>query len=376
VRTIKIKKKGDNGQLAVHVSVVIPTYRRGYIIGYLLEALRKQVYQDFEVIVVLRPSGDGTEKVLEQFGKLLKMQVVLRDSPLPITDALNMGIAKARGQIIAFIDDDALPDPQWILRHVKMYENPQIGGVAGEVVSASQLNMEPIVERQSQIIFFYKPALENAGRLLWNRPLSGLENHLLFISRAGTVAYENRLSDLASNKPVMSLLGMGCNMSVRAKAVKSMIFPNDVWVYGLGWEQYMGWWIKKKGYITLFEPKLEVKHYTHESASRNILNTKKQLITQAESDFLFYMLWGSEKQMSIMARISWFIFTSAVDIKRICINKEVRRTPKIAGRFYFELLGIKWLISKRFGGNYAPRIDLIRFNRSIERARTSSARQA
>jgi glycosyltransferase involved in cell wall biosynthesis len=357
--------------MGVHVSVLIPTFNRVRLIRNVLEALRKQIYQDFEVIVILRPSGDGTEKILEQFQKFLKIRVLKRSDPLPITDALNIGLRNANGEIIAFVDDDAIPNPEWLHVHVKIYEDSRIGGIAGNVLSLDQQNIEPEDKLSSQGIYTTRLALENEGRVLWNRPISGLEDHFVFISKAGTVVYDPRLSNLASKRQVMSLLGMGCNMSVRAKAVKGLVFPSDVWVYGLGWEQYMGWWIKNNGYITVFEPRSKVKHITHQSISRNVQNNKKRVLIQAESDFLFYVLYGLEKQMSIMTRISWLLFCSVVDLKKICVDKKLEKSYNVGARFYFELLGIKWLLSRKFGGSYTPRTTLLRINQSIIREETS-----
>jgi glycosyltransferase involved in cell wall biosynthesis len=346
----------------VHVSVLMLTYNRAHLIKYALDGLRKQIYQDFEVLVVLCPSHDGTESILVEYAKYLNIKVFLNPNPLPLTDSYNLGLANCKGKIIAFLDDDAVPEPDWLLNHVRNYRDCRTGGVAGDVITVNPSNMEPTGLHPSQVIFGGKSVFGNIGRIVWACPLPGLENNLVYISKAGTVADETRLFDVASHKKVNSLLAMGCNMSVLAEAVKDMVFPNDVWTVGLGWEQYMGWWIWKKGYATVFEPKLKVKHITHESLSRNIQNMKRRAVNQAESDFLFYMLYGLEKQLSIMTRISWFVFSSANDIKKVCLDRETKRISNIRIRFFSELLGIRWLISRRFGGNCFPRNDLARLN--------------
>jgi len=45
-------------------SVIIATYRRGHLIKHCLESLARQTYRNFETVVVYKPSGDETEKVL------------------------------------------------------------------------------------------------------------------------------------------------------------------------------------------------------------------------------------------------------------------------------------------------------------------------
>ena len=44
------------------VTVVIPTYKRADILPHLLSALKRQTYQNFDLVVVVKPSEDGTEE--------------------------------------------------------------------------------------------------------------------------------------------------------------------------------------------------------------------------------------------------------------------------------------------------------------------------
>jgi glycosyltransferase involved in cell wall biosynthesis len=52
------------------MSVLIPTYKRAHLIIHVLEGLKKQTYSNFEVLVVLKSSGDGTEQILKNFEKI------------------------------------------------------------------------------------------------------------------------------------------------------------------------------------------------------------------------------------------------------------------------------------------------------------------
>jgi len=60
------------------ITVVIPTYKRAEILPYLLSALKRQTYRNFDVVFVVKPSGDGTEEILRQASSSLKITVVVQ----------------------------------------------------------------------------------------------------------------------------------------------------------------------------------------------------------------------------------------------------------------------------------------------------------
>lgn len=114
------------------VSVIINTHNRGPHLKRLLDALSRQTYDNFEVIVVNGPSTDNTEEVLERYGR------AIRTDTCPVVNlcvSRNIGVKDAAGEIIAFIDDDAVPqDVRWIENAVKYFENEKVGVVGGCVL--------------------------------------------------------------------------------------------------------------------------------------------------------------------------------------------------------------------------------------------------
>lgn len=114
------------------VSVVINTHNRGPHLKRLLDALSRQTYDRFEVIVVNGPSTDNTEDVLKQY------QSAIRTDKCPIVNlcvSRNIGVRDAAGEIIAFIDDDAVPqDKKWIQNAVHYFQNEKVGFVGGAVL--------------------------------------------------------------------------------------------------------------------------------------------------------------------------------------------------------------------------------------------------
>jgi glycogen(starch) synthase len=114
----------------MNVSVVINTYNRCRSLGTTLESLRLQTHSDFEVVVVNGPSTDGTDELLDAWGD----RVVRADCPVVnISVSRNIGIANANGDVVAFIDDDAIPEPDWLAKLVQPYADPRVAGAGGIV---------------------------------------------------------------------------------------------------------------------------------------------------------------------------------------------------------------------------------------------------
>lgn len=112
------------------VSVVVSTYSKDRL-SYLLdcvESLRKQSFKPVEVILVLDPVPDLVEFYESRFSDDVK--IVVSDK-CGLSNARNAGVKSARGEIIAFIDDDAVADVNWLKNLIKNYEDPMVIGVGG-----------------------------------------------------------------------------------------------------------------------------------------------------------------------------------------------------------------------------------------------------
>lgn len=103
-------------------SVVIPTYNRLPILRKCLQALEKQKYEaeivnDYEVIVVDDGSTDGTIAWLENNKSQLNHVKYFRQNHQGPAIARNLGIEKARGEMIIFIDSDLVVTPNFLQAH-------------------------------------------------------------------------------------------------------------------------------------------------------------------------------------------------------------------------------------------------------------------
>ncbi|MBS3088197.1 glycosyltransferase [Candidatus Pacearchaeota archaeon] len=102
-------------------SVVIPTRK---INDYIREAIPyhlNQKYQNFEIIILT----EANEK--EKFPKTR----IIKVGQIPPSEKRNIGVEASRGKIIAFIDDDAYPEKDWLENAVKEFEDEKVVGVGG-----------------------------------------------------------------------------------------------------------------------------------------------------------------------------------------------------------------------------------------------------
>jgi glycosyltransferase involved in cell wall biosynthesis len=92
-------------------TVVIPTYNRSAFLKEAIQSVLDQTFQDFEVIVVDDHSTDNTQEVVESFHDD-RITYILNDRARGGAGTRNAGIFRARGQWVAFLDDDDVWLPQ------------------------------------------------------------------------------------------------------------------------------------------------------------------------------------------------------------------------------------------------------------------------
>jgi len=114
------------------ISVIVTTYNRKEEIGEVLNSLFNQSYKAFEIIVVDNASTDGTMKFLKnRYGDRIK---IFREESRGHSHARNCGIKEASGDTVAFIDDDALADREWIFSIDRAFKETDADGVGGKAL--------------------------------------------------------------------------------------------------------------------------------------------------------------------------------------------------------------------------------------------------
>jgi GT2 family glycosyltransferase len=120
------------------VSVVIATMNRPALLARCVEAIVAGDFTGFEVLAVDQSRDDRTRRVLaERFGGDPRIRY-LHSEVTGSSHARNVGIAESRGDVVVFVDDDAVPVRGWLAAYVEAFREirPPPGIVGGRITLA------------------------------------------------------------------------------------------------------------------------------------------------------------------------------------------------------------------------------------------------
>lgn len=172
------------------VSIIIPSFNSGKFIKECLESIKKQTYQNIEVIVVDNNSKDNTRDVAEQFANEVFIHGPERSAQI------NFGATKTRGKYLYRVDSDFVLEKEVVEQCVIKCEKENLDGIAIHNTSAEGLGFWAEVrklERNSYkddnlvvaVRFFTKKAWEEVGG--FDETLHGPEDydfHNRFVEKA------------------------------------------------------------------------------------------------------------------------------------------------------------------------------------------------
>jgi glycosyltransferase involved in cell wall biosynthesis len=231
----------------VIVSVLIPSYRRPRDLQRCLSAIAAQTRTADLVVGVARAGDAETFEELAAWRAKLPLEIVEVTVPGQVY-ALNAGLARCRGDIVAITDDDAAPRPDWLARiDAHFAADEKLGGVGGR----DWLYNEGIVEQGERKIL---------GRIQW----------------FGRIVGDHHLGD--GNAREVDIL-KGANCAFRLDAIRTIGF--DSRLRGVGAQVHndmmVSLVVKRSGWRLVYDPLVAVDHYLgkrHDPDQRGVLDCK------------------------------------------------------------------------------------------------------
>lgn len=130
---MKKYKRNFDLESVVKVSVVISTYTKDRWKDVLkcIESLHDQTLKPYEILIVLDPIEDLMNFYRDKLPNYVK---IVESDGFGLSKARNKGILESKGDIIAFIDDDAWAGKYWLERMVKNYLDKDVYCVGGKII--------------------------------------------------------------------------------------------------------------------------------------------------------------------------------------------------------------------------------------------------
>ena len=120
-----------------HISICICTFRRPGLLGALLSRLEQQQTNDrftYSIVVTDNDAAQGSQQVVSAFAARSPIAITYSCEPRQnISLARNEVLRHATGDFVAFVDDDELPENDWLAAMLEAYEKYGASGVLGPV---------------------------------------------------------------------------------------------------------------------------------------------------------------------------------------------------------------------------------------------------
>jgi glycosyltransferase involved in cell wall biosynthesis len=136
------RRRARLGRPQPYFSVVVPTFARHTSLTSLVALLAQQSWRDFEVVLVDQSDEPWPDRERDFGLDLLYVHTDLRGAVF----ARNRGAGLARGEVIAFIDDDCLPSKDWLAGAHAEFSSRDIVGLEGLITS------EPKSDRDWRVV--------------------------------------------------------------------------------------------------------------------------------------------------------------------------------------------------------------------------------
>lgn len=126
-----------NSVMEPHISVIICTHNRASLLSDSIQSFFAMDLEgiDYELLIIDNASTDQTRRINQEWVLPQNTMRYIYEPQPGLSHARNTGIKQAKGEIIAFVDDDIYFDTQWLKGIVKVFEShPEIACVGGKSI--------------------------------------------------------------------------------------------------------------------------------------------------------------------------------------------------------------------------------------------------
>ena len=236
----------------IPVSVIVVSRGRPGPLGLCLTGLGQLCYDNYELVVVADPAGSETVSALGLAHRIKSVAFDLAN----ISAARNLGINAAAGEIIAFCDDDAVPEPTWLSHLVAGFADPAIAAAGGYVRGRNGISFQWQGNR-----------FDRFGNQF---PLKPVPNETLAISGNAEFGVKTE----------------GTNCAYRADTLRALGGFDESFCYYLD-ETDLNYRLGLAGWKTALVPKAEVHHRFAANDTRNRQRAPKDLFQIGASKAYF-----------------------------------------------------------------------------------------
>jgi GT2 family glycosyltransferase len=271
--TLRLFMKAD---VKNEIAIIIPTWRRVKQLTSLLNSLRNQIRDPDEIIVACRWNDEESIKVVKEWAHYdCKLARVCEEGHLP---PLLKALEISESDIVCLIDDDAVPNDDWIDRIGNHFLDPRIGCIGGCINMYEPTGMKGQMEKA----YCYIPS-----KLSWfGRSYNGLP----------TTVDTSKLYEA-------DCFG-GSNIAFRKTLVAKCIDPTLNIGDASHYETDIALCIKKMGFRVLYDPKLIVNHY----AAPRVIDIERGRNAKASYFFAHNLTYVCLKHLRWYGKLAFLIY--------------------------------------------------------------------
>ncbi len=285
------------------VSVIVLNWNGIHYTVPCIQALKKQNFKDFEIIVV--DNGSTKDKSVEVLKKIKGIRLVLNDKNLGFAGGNNSGVKVAHAaEYIALLNNDTVVPNDWLKEMVTgMDKNPELGEA-----------MSKVYNRYSEKDFHFGSYGTTTHLLylaLYDFPVSEKKYVPIFSASGGALIYRRKLTELP--------------------------FDDDYFIYHE--DSYFGWLLRLKGYKVGVIPKAIVYH-EGEATVKDVRSMSNFFAYLGERNrmmnlILFYSAFTYVRLLPLL--ILTTLFTNIYDVKRLPLRLKsylwiIAHLPKVLSK--------------------------------------------